>query len=73
MKTKNLHAVSGFLLVLLAAVAMNRKRVRNRDISIPIETIGDRMNQIERRVKTVTKTLTEIAGYPHDAVQRAPA
>jgi glyoxylase-like metal-dependent hydrolase (beta-lactamase superfamily II) len=61
------HVVSSSLLALPAAVALTRKLLHDRKSSILVEagSPADRMNQIERRAKTLTETLKNIVGYHH--------
>ena len=63
----NLHAVNSTLLALPAAVALTRKLLHDSKASVPVEagSPADRMNQVERRAKTLTDTLKNIVGYDH--------
>ena len=63
----NLHAVSSSLLALPTAVVITRKLLQNRKVLVPVaaSSPADRMNQIERRAKTLTETLKSIVGYHH--------
>ncbi len=61
------HAVSSTLLALPAAVALTHKLLHDRKAALKViaGSPADRINQIERRAKTMTETLKNIMGYPH--------
>lgn len=61
------HAVSSTLLALPAAVALTRKLIHDRKALTPVAagSAGERINQVERRAKTLTETLKNIVGYHH--------
>ena len=61
------HAVTSSLLALPVAVALTQKLLHGRNTLVPIEpgSPADRMNQVERRAKTLTETLKNIVGYDH--------
>jgi hypothetical protein len=64
------HAVSSTLLALPVAIVVTQKLVHNLKASTPVEagSSDDRMNQIERRAKTLTETLKNIVGYHHHGI-----
>ena len=64
------HAVSSTLLALPVAIAVTRKLIHNRKTLTLVEagSPADRMNQIERRAKTLTETLKNIVGYHHHGI-----
>ena len=64
------HAVSSTLLALPVAIAVTQKLIHDNKASNPVEagSSADRMNQIERRAKTLTETLKNIVGYHHHGI-----
>jgi len=61
------HLIGSSMLALPAAVALTRKLIHDHKSSLPViaGSPADRMNQVERRAKTLTETLKNIVGYPH--------
>jgi len=57
-------------LAMPVAVALTRKLLHDHKASVPIEAGSqtDRMNQVERRAKTLTETLKNIVGYHHHGI-----
>ena len=64
------HALATSLLALPAAVSLTRKLLHDRKALVPVvaDSPADRMNQVERRAKTLTETLKNIVGYHHHGI-----